>query len=305
MIKDRDPAYRVFAHRTATLSALALVALTSLAAAALAGVVVKPSQPASISTNRYPRCGLGTFETAGGPPLVLLHGYGSSAEEWFPFVTTIHPPDQGRFVFPTGPEVTVPPDGPEGKRAWWRLQLDTYWVPGSKLPDMSRARPAGLGQAAGSIKGLLKELQEAQTRQGLDPGQVILGGFSQGAMVAADVAFNSATPLRALVLLSPTVVDERGWRRGLGRRRGLPVFIAHGHKDEVLPYAASDHLQQVLRRAGLAVTFFSFDGGHEIPAAVVDALNEFLAKLPRVPPPARTAEGGGSTRPRTQEKLAR
>jgi phospholipase/carboxylesterase len=276
---------------TIVIAALVLLAVVARAAA-------EPRADAPAVPNRY-RCGLATFETKGatGAPLVLLHGYGSAAEEWFQFIAKLHPPDGGRMVFPTGPNVTQPPDGPAGKRGWWRLRLDTYVPAGSKLPDLSQARPGGLDRATRSIRLLVQELEQ---RQHLLPGSVILGGFSQGAMVAANLAFKSTTPLRAVVLLSPTPVDERAWVRGLAHRRGLPVFIAHGRNDEILPYAGSERLQQQMTDAGLAVTFVPFDGGHEIPAPVVDALNEFLAKLPPL-----TQTAGAAPTGHAPEKLAR
>jgi phospholipase/carboxylesterase len=111
------------------------------------------------------------------------------------------------------------------------------------------------------------------------PPTAILGGFSQGGVVVADVAFRTNVPLRALLLFSPTIVDEAGWVKAMERRRGLPVFISHGRNDGVLPYEASARLQETMQKAGLAVTWFPFDGGHEIPVPVVEKLNEFLAKL--------------------------
>jgi len=107
-------------------------------------------------------------------------------------------------------------------------------------------------------------------------GGVVLGGFSQGAMVASDVAFRSTAHLTALVLLSGTPVDEAAWRRGYAARRGLPVFIAHGRDDAVLPFNGSERMQRDLAAAGLRVTWVPFDGGHEIPAEVVIALSQFL-----------------------------
>ncbi len=97
-------------------------------------------------------------------------------------------------------------------------------------------------------------------------------------MVASEVAFRSDTPLAGLVLLSGTVVDEVSWRTNYSRRRGLPVFVAHGLRDEVLPYAASDRMRQELQAAGLDVTWCAFDGGHDIPAEVIVALNRFLTR---------------------------
>jgi phospholipase/carboxylesterase len=202
--------------------------------------------------------------TAGGdgpPTLMLLHGYGSSAEEWMPFTNTIEWP--GRFVFPQGLERTTRAGG----RAWWPLELGSAE---DGVPDLSQSRPKGLTPAAAAVTRLLSGLSWWKG------GDVVLGGFSQGAMVASDVAFGSTAHLSALVLLSGTPVDEAAWRRGYAARRGLPVFIAHGRDDAVLPFSGSERMQRDLAAAGLLVTWLPFEGGHEIPAEVVIALNQFL-----------------------------
>jgi Kef-type K+ transport system membrane component KefB len=60
---------------------------------------------------------------------------------------------------------------------------------------------------------------------------------------------------------------------------GLPVFIAHGRADPTLSFEAADRMQSEMAAAGIEVTWFPFDGGHETPAEVIVALNEFLAHL--------------------------
>jgi phospholipase/carboxylesterase len=126
-------------------------------------------------------------------------------------------------------------------------------------------------------RGLL--IADLHHREPFDDNRVILGGFSQGGMVAADVAFRSDQPLEALILLSPAFVDERRWIEGMPKRKGLPVFISHGRRDEVLPFEGSERLAKAMRDAGLQVTWVPFDGIHETPASVVDALNKFLASV--------------------------
>jgi phospholipase/carboxylesterase len=209
----------------------------------------------------------------GPPTLVFLHGYGSNAEDWEPFTTTIAAPPRTRFVFPEAPETTVPPDGPLGGRAWWRLDLEAHLGAGRKLPDLSATHPPGMDAAAASVRTLLHDLS---WKPG---GPVVLGGFSQGAMVASDLAFTTSDEIAALVLLSGTPVDEATWRRGFARRRGLRVFVSHGRADPVLSFAAAERFQRELADAGLAVTWVPFDGGHEIPGPVVAALNAFLAPV--------------------------
>lgn len=125
----------------------------------------------------------------------------------------------------------------------------------------------------------MEELLEGLER---GPGRpILLGGYSQGAMVASEVAFRTNAPVDALVLLSGTTVDEASWEREFSSRRGLPVFMSHGRSDQVLPFDIADRYRSKLEAAGVRVTWIPFDGGHEIPAVVVQRLNEFIEKLPR------------------------
>jgi phospholipase/carboxylesterase len=218
---------------------------------------------------------LATIERGGeGPPtLVFLHGYGSNAEDWEPFTKSLAVPARARFAFPEAPETTVPPDGPIGGRAWWRLDLEAHIAARDGLPDLSATHPPGIDTASDLVRTLLHDLS---WRPG---GPIVLGGFSQGAMVASDLAFTTSDDIAALVVLSGTPVDEATWRRGFARRRGLRVFVSHGRSDRVLSFAAAERFQRELAEAGLAVTWVPFDGGHEVPAEVVAALNTFLAPV--------------------------
>ncbi|HEY0705446.1 MAG TPA: hypothetical protein VGG33_01540 [Polyangia bacterium] len=222
----------------------------------------------------YPRAGLRAFEIGGAPAVILLHGYGSDPEAWFPFVETLVIPGRGRLIFPGGPETTQPPDGPAGERAWWKLALHTYRT--GRGIDMADAHPEGLVAAAARMKLLIPEVEE---RLGEAPGTTILGGFSQGAMVAAETAFTTDVAMRGLVLLGGTLVNETGWRAGMRTRRRLPVFLAHGRADSVLPFAGAERLRALMTAEGMEVTWVPFAGDHEITPEVVAQLNEFLARL--------------------------
>jgi phospholipase/carboxylesterase len=246
-----------------------------VAAALATGLTIGACHPASTSIG-HDGSGLRTIEAGTGAlPFVLIHGYGSSAAEWIPFTYTIRLPAGHRFVLPDGPETTEPPDGPRNGRAWWRIGLDAHRRPGDGLPELSRTRPPGLAASNQRIRTLLTELA---VKGGYPRERQMLAGFSQGAMIAADIAFTTDEPIDALVLLSPTIVNEEAWRGGMPKRRGLRVFISHGRRDPILPFDASVRLQQAMRDDGLRVTWFPFDGGHDMPAEVVTALNAFLAE---------------------------
>ena len=201
----------------------------------------------------------------GPPSLVLLHGYGSRAGEWLQFEHQLQVPQNGRLVFPQGPL-----RGPGSGRGWWWLNIEGHIPAGGGLPDFSTANPAGIKVASRLVRNLLADV----------PGPIILGGFSQGAMLSGEIAFQTDQPLAGLVLLGGTTVNEAGWAEGFAARRQVPIFIAHGRRDGVLPFAAMERFQARLRDAGLEVTWFPYDGGHNVPDSVIDALNAFLAGVP-------------------------
>jgi phospholipase/carboxylesterase len=226
-----------------------------------------------LGKQRAPRLSAITMGGKGPPTVVLLHGYCSSEKDWTPFAKTVQLPPGTRFMFPRGPEAAKRSDGAPDGRAWWHLDLSPGLHKGVLGADLSTKKPAGIERAAQAVRGFL-------TRQGNSAGEpFILGGFSQGAMVAGQVAFLSDEPLRALVLLSGTIVDEALWSANYARRKGLHVFIAHGRADPTLSFAIAERMRSEMTAAGNLVTWFPFEGGHETLAEVVTALNEFFAKL--------------------------
>ena len=206
-----------------------------------------------------------------GPPvLVFLHGYGSSAEHWQPFVATLAAPPAARFVFPQAAQKISRRDGGLGARAWWPLDFGKRTRPHGAGADLALDQPKGLARASDQIRVIL----QAERSAGDPP--VILGGFSQGAMVAAQIAFTSDEPLAALVILSGTGINRAAWQQQMPKRKSLRVFMAHGRADKVLPFDMAERLRDDMVAAGIDVTFVPFAGGHEMPVEVVTALREFL-----------------------------
>ena len=95
-------------------------------------------------------------------------------------------------------------------------------------------------------------------------------------MTSAEIAFHSDQELAGLILLSGTTVDEEGWAEHFAGRRHLPIFIAHGRKDSVLPFERMERFQARLKAFGLNVTWLPFDGDHGIPDEVVAGMNAFI-----------------------------
>jgi phospholipase/carboxylesterase len=211
-----------------------------------------------------------------GPVVVLLHGFGAPGDDLVQLGEVLPVAPDVRFVFPAAPLDLGPAMG--HGRAWWpidmaRLQRSILL---GEPRDLSNDVPPGLAPARELLIALLDEIER---QLGLSSERVVLGGFSQGAMLACDVALHTDRPLAGLVLLSGTLLAAEQWRPRMAARRGLRVFMSHGESDPMLPFAIADGLRTELAAAGCPLTWMPFGGGHEIPVDVVRGLGAFITEV--------------------------
>lgn len=216
-----------------------------------------------------------TGETGDGPIVVMLHGFGAPGDDLVPLGEVLAGAAPGaRFVFPAAP-LALPSFFGES-RAWWMIDMEALerdmavGVP----RDRSAEVPDGMAEANARIMALLAALPDE-----VGGGPLVLGGFSQGAMLACDVALRSGVPLAGLALLSGTFLAAGEWRPRMADRSGLRVFQSHGRRDPLLPFAAAERLKGELTAAGLEVDWHPFDGAHEIPPPVLRALAAYLESV--------------------------
>ena len=160
-------------------------------------------------------------------------------------------------------------------RAWWLLDLARLEADlrTGKPSDRSGELPDGLPAARDHVIRLLDQLQ---ARFSIANEDLILGGFSQGAMVSLDVALHRDTPPSALILMSGTLIAESEWAPRMPKLKGTPTVMSHGRNDALLPFAVAEVLRDKLIAAGAVVDWHPFVGGHEIPSAVLVAVGELL-----------------------------
>jgi phospholipase/carboxylesterase len=207
-----------------------------------------------------------------GPLLVLLHGFGAPAEDLVPLAFHMDLPPGTRFVCPGAPLALGMPFS--DARAWWMIDLARLERIGGDA--WVRETPAGMDAARTKIIALLGECQR---RLGAAPERTVIGGFSQGAMLATDVVLGTDTPFAGLVVFSGTLVAEPAWSARMPARRGLPVFQSHGTQDSLLPYVLAERMRMMWEDAGADVTFVGFPGGHEIPRPAVSGAERFLGQV--------------------------
>jgi phospholipase/carboxylesterase len=209
-----------------------------------------------------------------GPLVILLHGFGAPGDDLVGLWRAIAAPRGTRYVFPEAPVDLGPAYA--GGRAWWFIDVEAR-MRRERTGDRDVTEvPEGLDLARPQVDALVEEAVHL-----LRPpsGKVVLGGFSQGAMLSVDVALRSSHPLAGLVVLSGTHIAANEWASRLPARRGLPVFMSHGQDDQLLPFAIAEGLRDTLTAAGLPVEWVPFRGGHAIPPNVMNALGAFLTRV--------------------------
>jgi phospholipase/carboxylesterase len=202
---------------------------------------------------------------------VLLHGFGASGDDLVALADALAVPV--RFVFPAAP---IELGGLYGdSRAWWMLDVERLIAERERGVDRNRRGeiPEGLPEARAQVMAMLDQLQ---ARFSSAATRLVLGGFSQGAMLALDVALHRDAPPAGLVLMSGTLIAEPVWQPRMSSLAGVPVMLSHGRSDGILPFGAAEILRDRLIAAGAVVDWQPFAGGHEIPPSVIDAVEQLL-----------------------------
>lgn len=207
------------------------------------------------------------------PFVILFHGYGANAFDLMPLSQVLLPNHKINWLFPDGRLSIDLGFGMTGK-AWFEIDIVAMQeaMMRGEYRDLSEIQPPGFEQARQAGQEMLAALEVPSEK-------LVLGGFSQGAMLATDLSLRAQKAPAGLVILSGTLVDARALTKLAPKRAGLPFFQSHGTADPLLPFAAAEKLHAALSEAGLNGKLHAFHGGHEIPQAIIQKLDAFLEKL--------------------------
>jgi phospholipase/carboxylesterase len=121
---------------------------------------------------------------------------------------------------------------------------------------------------------------ELWQRTGILPGSTVLGGFSMGSVMSYSLGLGPGRPSPAGILaFSGFVPSVEGWHADLDGREGLRVFIAHGRRDPVIDVEFARSARDLLRGAGLEVSYHESDVGHSIDPAHVPLARNWLQSM--------------------------
>ena len=216
--------------------------------------------------------------------VVLCHGFGAPGSDLVGLFEDIlhHLPDDSpkpAFLFPEAP-IDLEDEGMYGARAWWRLNMAQLMQmsASNSFDKMRDAVPDGIDEARDKLCACI---EQCRTQKKLPNLQIVLGGFSQGAMLTVDTALRgNVGPIVGLLVFSGALICESRWRNAaLAKPLSIPLVQSHGIVDQILPISTGRWLHKLLHDIGCTGDLAEFQGSHTIPSEALASTAKLLASI--------------------------
>ena len=196
------------------------------------------------------------------PVLVLLHGFGASMYDLANVAPAIDP--QGYiYFFPNAPYEVRFGSGQVGYS--WRTDRPGVAPSDEGAPRMEQ-----------QLEAFFAEISQ---REGIEPGRVVLGGFSQGGGLALTFGLPRPQTFPCLVCLSGLL--RPGEILNLPAESSQRIFIAHGTSDPMIDVQVARMARQFLEENGYNPEYHEYPMPHSITPEELDDLRPWLhATLP-------------------------
>ena len=208
--------------------------------------------------------------TGANPRLAVLwlHGLGADGHDFEPIVPELGLSVPVRFVFPHAPVRPVTINGGMAMRAWYDIL---------GFDRRAREDAAGIRASAAAVT----ELVDREIERGMSSDRIVLAGFSQGGAIALHTALREPRPLAGVLALStylPLAATLASERSAANAR--LPLFMAHGTDDGVLPLQLAETARGALEALGYAVEWHAYPMAHSVCMEEIGAIGAWVAALP-------------------------
>jgi phospholipase/carboxylesterase len=199
--------------------------------------------------------------------IVWLHGLGADGNDFAPIVPELVRPNWPgiRFVFPHAPVMPVTINSGMRMRAWYDiLGLDF---------TQRREDESGIRRSIEHVDALIAR----EVERGTPHERIILAGFSQGGAITLAAGLRRSQPLLGLVALSTYLpLAEPSALESTPAGRGIPVFMAHGQQDPVVPHPAGARSAEFLRNLGVQVEWHDYAMQHAVCGEEIRDLGNWL-----------------------------
>ena len=202
--------------------------------------------------------------------VIWLHGLGADGHDFEPIVPELRLDGllKLRFVFPHAPVQPVTINGGMSMRAWYDILTLDRDGPQDETGVRSSAE-------------ILNALIERERERGVAADRIVLAGFSQGGAIALHAALRYPDRLAGLMALStyvplPSTLESEVFGNPDAQPKTLPVFMAHGTFDPVVPHALGAGSFETLKTAGYPVAWHEYPMAHSVCAEEVADIRRWL-----------------------------
>ncbi|MES2742593.1 MAG: alpha/beta hydrolase [Pseudomonadota bacterium] len=201
--------------------------------------------------------------------VIWMHGLGADGNDFVPLVRGeldlgALPPT--RFVFPSAAPMPVTLNGGYVMRAWFDVPA------GLVGPEDA----SGMRASQAHIEALI----EREKARGIPASRIVLAGFSQGCAMALQTGLRHPEKLAGLLCLSgwlPLAATLATEGRAAGKE--VPIFMAHGSADPVVPMARAAQSRDTLKALGYQVEWKSYPMQHSLCQEEVDDIGAWLQRV--------------------------
>jgi phospholipase/carboxylesterase len=196
--------------------------------------------------------------------VIWLHGLGADGHDFEPIVPELRLTKPVRFIFPHAPVRPVTINQGMRMRAWY----DIFQFGGGPEDD------AGLRAS----QKLVEDLIAAEKKRGMS--KIVLAGFSQGGAVALQTALRHPERLSAVLALSTYLpLNETLKAERSKANQDLPIFMAHGQYDDIIPLRRAEQSKQILEQLGYKVEWHVYPMPHSVSPEEIQDLSQFLRRV--------------------------
>lgn len=206
-----------------------------------------------------------TVDTAENPQyaVIWLHGLGADCHDFEGLVPQLGLNNKAvRFVFPNAPIRPLTVNGGMKMRAWY----DIFEMTLDRKVDMDNIR-----ESVKQVEAIVAELGE----QGITSENIVIAGFSQGGVIAYQLALFGQYRFAGVMALSTYLADPNALAKAdLGLNKTTPFLIHHGVYDPVVAPVLADRASKLLQEQGYACEYKVYDMPHAVcPDQVHDISN--------------------------------
>ena len=211
------------------------------------------------------------IETAPQPTasVIWLHGLGADGRDFVPIVPELRLPSDLaiRFVFPHAPHRPVTINRGSVMRAWYDIAETEF----GRQED-----EAGIRESEQTVRRLIQR----ETERGIASERIVLAGFSQGGAVALHTGLRLPQRLAGILALSTYLpLADTLKAEAHPANADVPIFMAHGTDDPIIPLALGESSADLLTRRGANLEWRTYEMEHSV---CLDEIQDIAGWLTRV-----------------------